>query len=90
MNTDYDTFENGVSAAPEGTYEQSRQVVALIGRTADRLIHELKIIGLRADNCDLIREVEVAIYRYVVASNPDWTERHTTEGLGAYKLQEPT
>ena len=69
--------------APSVTYMEAKQLSEVIGNTCDDLIKEVRAMGLRADNCDLIFAVEAAIYDYVKRSNPDSGLFPTAEGFGA-------
>ena len=68
--------------APSGTYLDAKQLAGGIGETCDNLIKEVRAIGLKADNCDLIFAVEAAIYDYVKRSNPGAGLFPTAEGFG--------
>lgn len=78
----YDDFERCAEEAPDGAYEEAKAVKALIGGLADRLIQDVRALGLKADNCDSIREVEAVIYGYLKASNPEATVFAVSEGFG--------
>ncbi|RBG61917.1 hypothetical protein BRM42_01845 [Xanthomonas oryzae pv. oryzae] len=79
---DFDNFEACTDEAPKGTYILAKQLRQLIGDTADQLIRELRQLGLKADTCDGIRAVEVAIYQYIKDSNNDATVFPTAESFG--------
>lgn len=54
-----------------------------IGDTADTLLRDIRGLGLKANNCDLIYSVEIAIYDYVKHSNPDSNLFTLAEGFGS-------
>ncbi|MBO9878478.1 hypothetical protein [Xanthomonas sp. D-99] len=83
LNAALESFERCADEAPRGTYEHAKQLATLIGETAQSLISGLREIGLDANNCDGIREVEAVIYGYIKDSNPDATVFPTAEGFGA-------
>ncbi|MGS0567052.1 hypothetical protein [Xanthomonas oryzae] len=82
LNTELESFERCADESPAGTYEQAKELAELIGRIADDLIRGLRAIGMQADNCDGIREVEAVIYGWIKNSNPDATVFPTAEGFG--------
>ncbi len=77
-----DNFRACADEAPAGTYEAQKAIAALIGDTCDNFMSELRALGLRADNCDLIHHVEATLYEYVKQSNPDSPLWPTAEGFG--------
>lgn len=79
---DFENFRRCAEEAPDGAYEQAKQLNQLIGDTCDRFIRELREAGLLADNCDRIFEIEVALYNYTKASNPEACVFPTAEGFG--------
>lgn len=66
--------------APEGTYDEAKQVREIIGDMADEFMRRLQTIGLDTPNCDQIREVEAVMYGYVRDANPLVVA--TAEGFG--------
>ena len=58
-------------------------VPVLPGDTADTLMKDVRGLGLKANNCDLIYAVEVAIYDYVKQSNPESNLFALAEGFGS-------
>lgn len=77
-------FKRCADQAPEGLYEDAKALNEVIGDTCDNLMGELRRLGLKADNCDLIFEVEAAIYNYVKGSNPERSSLVTAEAFGAH------
>lgn len=82
LNSALANFERCADEAPKGTYEQAKQVAELIRALTKGLIHDLRAMGLEADTCDGIREVEAVIYGYIKQSNPAGTVFPTAEGFG--------
>ena len=78
-----ENFKRCVDEAPEGCYEEAKRLNEMMGDTCSTLMADLRSLGLKADACDLIYEVEVAIYQYVRRSNPDATLFATAEGFGS-------
>jgi len=81
--SEFRDFKSCVQDAPEGAYEHAKQLDATIGEACDQLMRDLRALGLRADNCDLIYHVEATIYDYVKKSNPDSTLFIVAEGFGS-------
>lgn len=78
-------FEHFVQAcedAPEGVFEQAKDVRYLIGGIAEELLSRVRGLALKANNCDGIYAVEKSIYRWIVESNPDDSLFHSAEGFG--------
>jgi hypothetical protein len=76
-------FRACVRNAPEGCYDDAKRLYAVIGTTCDTLMQDVRGMGLKADNCDLIFAVEAAVYNYVRQSNPNATVFPSAEGFGA-------
>lgn len=86
MNNNYYEFRHFKACcddAPTGTYDQAKELNVLLGDACDKLIQDLRAMGLKADNCDLIYHVEAALYNYVKQSNPDSTLFPVAEGFGS-------
>lgn len=79
----FDHYAACAESAPDGLYLQTKIVRALIGDAVDRLIRDARALGLRADNCDGAHALEVAIYEWLRAANPENYEFDTAEGFGA-------
>jgi hypothetical protein len=78
----FNHFRQCAEDAPEGCYEDAKALNKLIGDAADKLMKDVRALGLNADACDLIHAVEVAIYDYVRESNLDSTLFPAAEGFG--------
>lgn len=83
MNNAFDNFERCADESPDRTYVDAKYVRELIGDATDKLIRDVRQLGLKADNCDLARKVEVALYDYIKESNPDSCMFAIAEGCGA-------
>lgn len=79
----FHNFERCAEVAPRGAYEQAKEIRQLIGDACDNLIRDLRATGMKADNCDRIRKVELAMYAYVKESNPDDGVFAVSEGFGS-------
>lgn len=85
MNTKaaLEKFKRCADDAPEGMHTEAKELNSVIGETCDNLIKEIRALGLKSDTCDLIYEVEAAIYNYVKRSNPESTLFALAEGFGS-------
>lgn len=82
LKSDLSHFKRCAEEAPEGTYEDAKHLNEVIGGACDNLIREIRALGLKADNSDLIFAVEAAIYNYVKQSNPEAPLFPVAEGFG--------
>lgn len=83
LSKQLEQFKRCCDEAPAGLYVDARELNTVIGDACDGLMKELRALGLKADNCDLIYHVEATIYNYVKLSNPDSTMFPVAEGFGA-------
>lgn len=83
-NEDFAKFRACIVDAPDGTHEQAKKLSYVLGETCDRLMEEIRSLGLKANNCDLIYALEAAMYDYVKKSNPDATVFPLAEGFGEH------
>ena len=79
----FENFCQCADNAPVGTYLDAKELRSTIGDTADTLMKDVRGLGLKANNCDLIYAVEVAIYDYVKQSNPESNLFALAEGFGS-------
>ena len=79
----FENFCQCADNAPVGTYLDAKELRSKIGDTADALMKDVRGLGLKANNCDLIYAVGVAIYDYVKQSNPDSNLFALAEGFGS-------
>lgn len=70
MKTALTRFKRCAEGARDGSFQDAKRLNDTIGETCDDLIVKIRSLGLKADNCDLIFEVEATIYNYVKRSNP--------------------
>lgn len=83
MNASLANFRECIENAPTGTHVQAKQLSDVIGNVCDKLITDVRDMGLKADNCDLIYAVEAAIYDYVKRSNRGCDLFAVSEGFGS-------
>ena len=83
LNNSLLNFKRCADEAPEGAYEDAKRLNEVIGDTCNHLMRDVRALGLKANNCDLIFSLEAAIYDYVKRSNPEYSLLPTAEGFGA-------
>ena len=83
LRTALEHFKHCAADAPKGCYEEAKRINNVIDNFCSSLMRDVRALGLKADACDLIFDVEAAIYDYVRRSNPDATVFPTAEGFGA-------
>ena len=77
------SFKSCADQAPEGCYDQAKELSAVIGEACRSIMTELRALGLKASPNDLAFDLEAAIYDYAKRSNPDATVFPTAEGFGS-------
>ena len=68
--------------APDGTYEDAKQLVEAINDIMDGAMRDLSAVGVKVSGDDKIRNLEVALYEYVLSNNPD--RFASAEGFGEH------
>jgi hypothetical protein len=71
LNSVYSQFEDACDSAPGGVFEQAKIAYVLIGQECDALIQNAKDFGIKTDNCDGIREIELLMFDMLCRENPD-------------------
>lgn len=84
LNDRLANLERCAEMAPEGTYEQAKVVSGIIADAANALIHSLRAENLKAPGDDRLRNIEAAIYGYILDSNPNAYELISAEGFGRH------
>jgi hypothetical protein len=84
MNRRLENLERCAELAPDGMYVHARGVVAAIHEISTVALYTLRDSGLKAGNDDRLRNLEVALYDYVLQSNPELTELVAAEGFGEH------
>lgn len=83
LNNRLGHLERCAEKAPDGTYENANAAEA-IGEAANAIRNVFRKHGFKASNNDNLRNVEVALYAYLLASNPDNNALITGEGFGEH------
>ncbi|MGP3505391.1 hypothetical protein [Paracidovorax citrulli] len=92
LNDEFEAFKRCAERAPEGTHHQAKQLGAILDETCDELMRRLRAVGLRANACDAIYRLEVALYEYAKKSNPGsplFSQADGTEAGAQSPLGEP-
>jgi len=69
--------------APNGEHSEAKALNSVIGDACNQLMSDVRALGLKANACDLIFNLEAAIYEYVKRSNPDQALFSAAEDFGA-------
>ncbi len=77
-------LERCAEIAPEGTYQQAKDAASAISDASNGILHALRAHGFKAKNDDQLRNLEAAIYGYLLDSNPDAYCLLTAEGFGKH------
>lgn len=90
LNDRLTRVERAVEQAPAGTFKQTKDVATAIGDASNAVMAAFKAHGFTALNNDRLREVEAAIFGYLLAGNPSvHDELAAAEGF-AEALDSPT
>ena len=82
LNNRLSNLEACAEHAPEGTYERAKAAAETIGAIATAILHEFRGQGFKAFGDDRLRDIEAALYGYLLECNPDESELITAEGFG--------
>lgn len=89
LNARLMNLERCAEEAPEGTYEEAKKIVRVIGAISTATLLAAREAGLPANNADTLRNFEVSIFEYFLAgaggTAPDHTFSDTlaaAEGFG--------
>ena len=82
LNNRLSNLETCAERAPDGTYQDAKDTVEAISNIANNVMHTLSAAGLKVTGDDRLRNLEVAVYEYIVALNPD--RFASAEGFGEH------
>lgn len=68
--------------APEGTYEDAKELVETMNDIMDGIMRDLSAAGVKVSGDDKIRNLEVALYEYILSNNPNHFA--SAEGFGEH------
>jgi hypothetical protein len=83
MNTRLSNLEACAEYAPSGTYAMARSAIVAIEDAQNEIRMALNLNGFLAMGDDRLRNLEVAIYEYMLGCNHGATELAVAEGFGA-------
>lgn len=63
-------LERCAETAPEGMYKEARDAVAVINDISGFVLSRVRDGGFKVNNDDRLRDLEAAIYQYMVEANP--------------------
>ncbi len=75
-------FKRCVEDAPKGTYEDAKKLNEVVGDAVDKLMRDIRALGLNANACDGAFALEAALYNYVKQSNQDCALFSMAENFG--------
>lgn len=84
LNDRLTRIERCADMAPEGTYERAKQAAAAINDASNGILDALRSYDFKALNDDRLRNLEAAIYGYLLEGNPDESSLITGEGFGEH------
>lgn len=83
LKTALSNFIICANEAPEGAHNGAKVINDEITGACDFLMTNMRAIGLKANNCDLIFNLQAEMYDYVKRSNPENTLFSQAENFGA-------
>ena len=84
MNDRLTNLERCAEIAPDRTHEDAKAVARIVGDLSNMILRTVRDGGLVANNSDGLRNLEAAIYGYIVASNPGAAFLTAAEGFGEH------
>jgi len=82
LNRQLSNLQVCAEKAPEGTYDDAKEAVEAINDIADHIMQTLSAAGMKVSGDDKMRNLEVSIYEYIIANNPD--RFASAEGFGEH------
>lgn len=77
-------IERCAEKAPEGTYQRAKDAANAINDASQGILDALRAHGFKVRNDDRLRNLEAAIYGYLLEANPDESGLMTGEGFGQH------
>jgi len=84
FNRRLEFIERCAEKAPEGTYQRAKDAAAAVADASHSIMDALRSRGFTALNDDRLRNLEAAIYGYLLEGNPDECGLITGEGFGEH------
>ena len=77
-------LERCAQKAPEGTYQRAKEAAEAVSEASQGIMDALRARGFKALNDDRLRNLEAAIYGYLLEGNPNECGLVTGEGFGEH------
>lgn len=85
LNNRLTHLERCAQMAPDGTYQRAKDAAAAIADASNGILDSLRSHGFAAPNGDQLRDLEAAIYGYLLDGNPaDHNGLAVGEGFGEH------
>lgn len=85
LNDRLSNLERCAEMAPECTYERGKEAAAAIADASNAILAAFRAHGFNAGNDDRLRNIEAALYGYLLQSNSDEIdELRVSEGFGEH------
>lgn len=77
-------LERCAQLAPEGTFDRAKDAAEAIGEASQGILDALRSRGFKVHNDDRLRNLEAAIYAYLLEANPHECGLVVGEGFGEH------
>lgn len=84
LNERLTNLQTCVEKAPEGLFQEGRNAAFAVDTAIEQVRETIRNMGFKVDNCDRCRDLEAAIYGYILQSNPNHTGLAAAEGFGEH------
>ncbi len=84
INRRLSNLERCAEMAPKGTHREAKNAADAIANASQGILDALRDQGFKVLNDDRLRNLEVAIYAYLLEANPDNCGLMTGEGFGEH------
>src|SRR5262245_54532737 len=84
LNRRLSNLERCADLAPEGTFARAKDAAEAIDEASNAIMAALRERGFHALNDDRLRDLEAAIYGYLLEGNPEEYGLLTGEGFGEH------
>jgi hypothetical protein len=82
LNERLTNLEQCAELAPDGTYDEAKRAVGAVNEAIEAVRAAIREAGFKINGSDPCRDLEAAIYGYLLVSNPDAYGLMTGEGFG--------
>lgn len=84
LNNRLSLIERCAEIAPDGTYQRAKDAAAAVADASNGILAAFRDHGFNTLNDDRLRNLEAAIYGYLLEGNPDECGLMTGEGFGEH------